>query len=173
MQPCLVIVMGVSGSGKSLVGNYLAEHFNLDFVDGDDLHPAENVELMRRGVQMDDQTRKPWLKSICKCAQTYFSKNKSVVIACSALKKKYRQQLRSASRPVLFVFLEGTQKVISERLNSRKGHYMPASLLDSQFVDLEDPTGEPDIVWININQTKEAVLAESVEKVKASMIDSP
>jgi len=169
MQPHLVIVMGVSGSGKSLVGNHLAQHLDSAFVDGDDLHPPENVERMRAGIQLDDDTRMPWLAAICDCAESWFAKKRSVIIACSALKKKYRQQLRTVSQPVVFVFLEGSKEVILERLNQRQGHFMPAGLLESQIADLEDPTGEPNVVTVKIDQTKEAMLAEAVEKVTAML----
>ena len=106
--------MGVSGSGKSLVGDHLSNSIDqingqaaeLVFVDGDDLHPVENVQLMRAGVKLDDQTRKPWLDAICDCVESHFAENRSLVVACSALKKQYRQRLRSAG-DVYFVFLSG------------------------------------------------------------------
>jgi len=165
--------MGVSGTGKSLVGNHLAQRLagisngapQLDFVDGDDLHPIENVELMRAGIKLDDDTRKPWLDAICQCAESHFSKNRSLVVACSALKKKYRQQLRTISGPVFFVFLNGPMEVIQKRIQARQGHYMPSSLLESQFADLEDPAGEPRLVSIDVNQSKDEVLNQAVEKV--------
>ena len=165
--------MGVSGSGKSLVGNHLAQRlpeisdlaFELDFVDGDDLHPKENVELMRAGIKLNDNTRQPWLDAICQYAESHFSKDRSLVVACSALKKKYRQQLRTVSGPVFFVFLNGPMEVIQKRIQARQGHYMPSSLLESQFADLEDPAGEPGLVCIDVNQSKDEVLAQAVEKV--------
>ena len=168
--------MGVSGSGKSLVGKHLAdqlpaemaEHtFELDFVDGDDLHPQENVERMRAGIKLDDETRKPWLEAICKYADTHFAQNRSLVVACSALKKSYRELLRTVSGQVYFVFLNGPQEVIQKRIEARQGHYMPSSLLESQFADLEDPTGEPGLVCIDIEQSKQKVLAQALNKVRA------
>ena len=169
--------MGVSGSGKSLVGKHLAdrlpamaEHrFELDFVDGDDLHPQENVERMRAGIKLDDETRKPWLEAICKCSDSHFAQNRSLVVACSALKKSYRELLRTVSGRVYFVFLNGPQEVIHKRIQAREGHYMPSSLLESQFADLEDPTGEPGVVGVDINQSKKEVLAEALKKVSASL----
>lgn len=167
--------MGVSGSGKSLVGNHLADRLGETpdetmkpaFVDGDDLHPAENVELMRAGIKLDDETRKPWLEAICQCAVSHFTQNRSLIVACSALKKKYRQQLRSVEGPVYFVFLNGSQEVIQKRIEARQGHYMPSSLLDSQFADLEDPTGEPGLVCVDIDQTKDEVKADALAKLTA------
>ena len=165
--------MGVSGSGKSLVGDHLSNSIDqingqaaeLVFVDGDDLHPVENVQLMRAGVKLDDQTRKPWLDAICDCVESHFAENRSLVVACSALKKQYRQRLRSAG-DVYFVFLSGPQAVIAKRIQARQGHYMPGSLLKSQFDDLEDPTSEPGVVEIDIDQTKSKVLAQALEKVR-------
>lgn len=170
-----IIVMGVSGSGKSLVGEHLAssihqikgQRVEMVFVDGDDLHPVENVELMRAGIKLDDQTRKPWLDSICKCAESHFAENRSLVVACSALKKRYRQRLRNISGAVYFVFLSGPEKVIGQRIQAREGHFMPSSLLETQFADLEDPTGEPGVVEIDIDQTKAEVLTEALKKVRA------
>ena len=108
----LIIVMGVSGSGKSLVGNYLAQQLGVEFVDGDDLHTPENVERMLVGIKLDDETRQPWLEAICHTAETHFTAGRSVVIACSALKSKYREQLRTVSCPTIFVFLTGPAAVI-------------------------------------------------------------
>ena len=164
----LIVVMGVSGCGKTLVGNHLARQLKVEFVDGDDLHPPENVERMRAGVKLDDETRKPWLEAICQCAESHFASQQSVVIACSSLKRIYRTQLRSVSQAVLFVFLHGPKEVIQKRMDVREGHYMPSSLLDSQFADLEDPTAEPAVVSVDVTQSVEAMLQEVVAKVTDS-----
>lgn len=167
--------MGVSGSGKSLVGDHLAnstEEINgqaveLVFVDGDDLHPVENVELMRAGIKLDDETRKPWLDAICECAESHFAQNRSLVVACSALKKQYRERLRNVSGSVYFIFLNGPEELIEKRIQARQGHYMPSSLLKSQFADLEDPTGEAGVIEIDVDQSKKEVLDRALEKVRA------
>jgi len=169
MHSRLIIVMGVSGCGKSLVANHLAQHFGIEFVDGDDLHPPENVARMSAGIKLDDETRKPWLNAICDCAESCFSKNQSIVIACSALKQIYRDQIRSVSCPVIFVFLSGPQPLILKRIQAREKHYMPTSLLDSQFADLEDPTAEGDVVVVNVDQAKDTMLAEAARKVECQM----
>jgi gluconokinase len=148
----LIVVMGVSGCGKSTVGTLMAEKLELPFVDGDDLHPPENVDRMKAGVSLNDETRRPWLAAICECAESHFVNNQSVIIACSALKKIYREQLRSVSKPVQFVFLNGTKKLIAQRLSEREGHFMPESLLDSQFADLENPVGEDGVVEVAIDE---------------------
>ena len=160
----LILVMGVSGSGKTTVGKHLAQHLGFEFVDGDDLHSVENVEQMRAGMQLDDEARKPWMDAICRCAQSHFDLNQSVVIACSALKSRYRQALRTVSPTVLFVFLKGKQDVIKPRMEQRRSHYMPPSLLESQLADLEDPTGEANVVVIDVDQPVASMLDEAVEK---------
>ena len=152
-----------------MVGNHLARQLEIEFVDGDDLHSPENVERMQAGVQLDDIARKPWLEAICRCAESHFARNQSVVIACSALKSSYRTALRSVSLPVVFVFLEGPQEVIQERMDQRQGHYMPSSLLESQIADLEHPFGEPNVISIDINQTVESMLLEALEKTRKQL----
>ncbi len=163
----LIIIMGVSGSGKSFVGTRLSRHLGIPFVDGDDLHPPENVERMRAGIKLNDETRKPWLAAICQCAEDHFKQGDSVIIACSALKKKYRDQIRTVSRPVHFIFLNGPAELIAKRMGKREGHYMPALLLDSQFADLEIPSGESSTIEIKIAQTPESMLSEIVSKLEA------
>ena len=162
----LIIVMGVSGSGKTLVGRHLAQQLGIEFVDGDDLHSAENVERMRSGIKLDDEARMPWLKSICECAESHFAAGQSVVIACSALKSMYRDQLRTISRPTIFVYLSGSLEVIQQRMEKRAGHFMPATLLESQFAELENPNGEPNIVSVNIDLSPESMLEEALNKTR-------
>ena len=161
----LIIVMGVSGSGKTLVGKSLAEQLGVEFVDGDDLHPSENVEQMRAGSKLDDDARKPWLDALCRCAESNFARGQSVVIACSALKSKYRDQLRSVSRPTIFLYLTGPRELIRQRMENRPGHFMPASLLESQFADLECPVGENNVEVISIDQRPESMVEEAVQLV--------
>ena len=161
--------MGVSGSGKTSVGQYVARQLDTEFVDADDLHSPENVALMAAGQPLNDQMRKPWLAAICRCAESKFAQSQSVVIACSALKASYRETLRSVSRPVVFVFLNGLQVVILERMNQREGHFMPASLLDTQFADLEIPTGEPNVVTVNIDQPLESMLQDAWDQTRIEL----
>lgn len=158
--------MGVSGSGKTLVGINIARQLGIDFIDGDDLHSPDNVERMRSGIQLDDASRGPWLESICQIAETHFDAGQSVVIACSALKLKYREQLRSVSRQTLFLYLNGRQEVIEQRLKKRTDHYMPVGLLESQFADLENPIGEPNIIPVDIDQSLESMLEEALDKTR-------
>lgn len=141
-EGCAIVVMGVSGSGKTTVGRILAQALGADFVDGDDLHSSEARAKMAEGVALVDADRWPWLERVgARLAAG------NVVIACSALKRIYRDRLRAGAGPQLrFVYLSATPQAMRERVGSRKGHYMPASLVDSQFAALEPPDGERDVV---------------------------
>ena len=147
-----VILMGVSGCGKSTFGRFLQNELQYQFTDGDDLHPPINVAKMSRGIPLDDEDRAPWLDAICKHIESKVQANIPVAVACSALKKAYRDKLRSASEQLLFVHLTATQEAIAKRLANREGHYMPADLLASQFEALESTVGEKDVVEVNVEQ---------------------
>lgn len=155
-----VVMMGVSGSGKSTVGEALAEAAGVLFVDGDGLHPAANVAKMSAGIPLVDADRWPWLDVI---AQTLAGHPEGVVVACSALRKIYRDRIRAGAPGVRFVFLDGPMEVIGTRQASRKGHFMPPSLLASQFATLERPgADEPDVLTVSVEQPIEAVAADAV-----------
>lgn len=147
-----VILMGVSGCGKSTFGNFLRREFGYEFQDGDDLHPPINVAKMSRGIPLDDDDRAPWLEAICEHIKKNIEDEKPVVIACSALKKRYRDALRSASDRLRFIHLVASQEAISKRLAQREGHYMPPGLLPSQFAALESTAEEADVIEVNVEQ---------------------
>ena len=154
--------MGVSGSGKSTIGERLAERLGVPFVEGDSLHPTANVAKMKSGIPLDDADRWPWLDDIGRL----LAHEKAVVVSCSALKRTYRERLRTmAGRPITFLFLHGTRAVIAERLADRSGHYMPLSLLDSQLATLELPSGEADVVTIEINASPERIVAQAMDRL--------
>ncbi len=132
----LVVVMGVSGSGKSTVGAGLAERLGVPFAEADDLHPPANVAKMAEGVPLDDADRRPWLDRIAQWLAEHG--NAGGVVACSALAGRYRDRLRASAPGVFFLHLDGSPEVIAERLRGRKGHFMPVSLLRSQLEALED-----------------------------------
>lgn len=134
----IIYIMGVSGSGKTTVGRLLSQKTGIPFFDGDDFHAAASKEKMKAGIPLTDEDRVDWLLQLNALAQKESNKN-GAIIACSALKEKYRQRLTTNLRKPVWVFLNGSLTLIAERLTSRSGHFMPASLLQSQFDALEIP----------------------------------
>jgi gluconokinase len=156
--------MGVSGCGKSSVGEGLARRIGADFIEGDSLHPAANVEKMRAGTPLDDADRWPWLDALART----LAGDGNVVVSCSALKRTYRDRLRAlAGRPVVFVYLHGDREVLASRMAARSHDYMPLSLLDSQLSTLEPPHGEDRVVKIEINQSLEAIVCSALDYLAA------
>lgn len=148
--------MGVSGCGKSTVGQLLANELKIPFFDGDDFHPSENITKMESGIPLNDDDRKGWLESLNQLAIKHAASG--AVIACSALKELYRVQLsHQLDKTMMFVYLEGTFEEINNRLKQRTGHYMPANLLKSQFDTLEPPTNA---LRISISKTPEKQVSE-------------
>jgi gluconokinase len=150
----IVIVMGVVGAGKTTVGSLLAEHLRWQFADADDFHPAANVEKIRQGIALDDGDRRPWLERLRTTIVQWLAEGRNVVLACSALKRSYRQEL-DAGPEVRFVYLKGSAKLIAERLRSREGHFAGEQILASQFADLEEPE---DAVTADIASTPEQIV---------------
>src|SRR5215467_11227700 len=137
----VVVVMGVSGSGKTTVGRALAARLGWPFEDADDLHPAANVDKMRRGVPLTDADREPWIRAVSGVIHDHVAHGRDAVIACSALHRLHRDAMRAhvAAEQVRFVYLDGTYDEIDRRLHARIGHFMPESLLASQLATLEKP----------------------------------
>ena len=157
-----VVVMGVSGSGKSTVAAGIAAAAGLHFIDGDGLHPPASVERMRAGIALVDADRWPWLERIGACLADATAWPAGVVVACSALKRAYRDRLRAAAPGVRFVFLDGTAALIDPRLVGRSGHYMPASLLASQLQTLERPgADESDVERFSIELRADEIIARA------------
>ena len=163
-----IIVMGVSGSGKTTVGEALAERFGLPLLEGDQFHPKANIDKMSSGTPLTDEDRWPWLDAI---AAAMRDAPDGIIVTCSSLRRAYRDRLRErAERPVLFVFLDGSRDTLAERLAARKGHFMPASLLDSQLATLEPPgADEPGIVPVSFEPPVETVVKTAIEGVAAAM----
>jgi carbohydrate kinase (thermoresistant glucokinase family) len=137
--PGLILVMGVAGSGKTVIGRLVASAVDADFIDADDYHSAANVERMRRGIPLDDAARAPWLRAVHGAALEHLAAGRRVVLACSALKDEYRDVLLDGIPDAIVVFLDVDRATLDQRVRSRPGHFMPASLLDSQLADLEPP----------------------------------
>ena len=136
----IIILMGVSGSGKSTIGKMLAAELDWAFYDGDDFHPPANIEKMASGIPLTDADRADWLAALAQLMRGLDEQGHSGVIACSALKQAYRETLQRSVSNVQFVYLKGSYDLILSRLQARQGHYMPPGLLKSQFEDLEEPT---------------------------------
>ncbi|BAS49373.1 carbohydrate kinase [Aggregatibacter actinomycetemcomitans NUM4039] len=162
-----IILMGVSSTGKTSVGTEVARRLGIKLIDGDDLHPRANIIKMGEGHPLNDEDRAPWLERIRDAAFSLEQKSEVGIIVCSALKKKYRDQIRDGNRNVKFLFLQGSYDVILERMRQRKGHYMKESMLKSQFDTLEVPgADEPDVIAIDINAPFEEVVARCVQALK-------
>jgi len=161
----IVMIMGVSGAGKTTLGIALARRLGWAFIECDDLHPAANIEKMRRGVPLDDADRAPWLDIVAERLRGLSHSRTSAVVACSALKGSYRRRLFSECDDLLLVYLSARPQDTQIRLNDRRGHFMPASLLESQFEALEEPTAEESPLTLdahaplaqNLNSALEAV----------------
>jgi gluconokinase len=157
--PTAIVVMGVSGCGKSTVGMEIARRLGWDFRDGDAFHPPANVAKMRSGAPLTDDDRWPWLDAIAAEVLGREGRGDHVVIACSALKRAYRDRLRAARSAVRFVHLDGSFALISARMKARKDHFMPASLLESQFAALQPLAPDEDSVTVPVD-AEPAVIAE-------------
>lgn len=166
MQPLVIIVMGVSGCGKStitenIVAGIKARGLGVHGKDGDELHPKENIKKMEAGLPLTDEDRQPWLEQLATYAREKAEKHGICVLACSALKQCYRDTINAAGK-VVYVFLDGSHELIASRMHERTGHFMPESLLDSQFAALEDPRNEPHVITVSIEPNPEQVAAHAV-----------
>jgi gluconokinase len=163
-----IIVMGVSGSGKTTIGEALAGALDIAFFDGDEFHSPEARAKMTASIPLTDEDRWPWLDRIGQRLADVAAYPKGAIVACSALRRVYRDRLRAAVGPALrFVFLEGDKALMRERVAGRKGHYMPASLIDSQFATLEPPDGEGDVVALPADGEVAEMVAEAVARLRA------
>lgn len=160
----IVIVFGVSGVGKTTIGKLLAEQFGWRFYEADDFHPRPNIEKMRSGLPLADEDRWPWLNLLREQITRSLAAKENAVLACSALKRAYRQRLR-VSDDVKFVFLRGNYGLIERQLRRRRGHFMNPALLQSQFADLEEPEPNEDAITIELGRSPE----ELVEQIKVKL----
>jgi len=170
--PCALVVMGVSGSGKSTVADQLARRLAWTYEDGDRFHPASNVAKMHAGHPLTDEDRWPWLLAIAGEIDRVCAAGEHAVIACSALKRAYRDVLVHGRSDVRIVFLKGTQPLIADRLAQRKGHFMPPDLLDSQFRTLEPPDTSEDPVTVSIDASVEAIVDDIVRQLGLEPMDN-
>ncbi len=165
-KPRALVVMGVSGSGKTTVAQLIAARLGAEMLEGDRLHPPANVAKMRSGVPLDDSDRWPWLDAIGRLLQTAEAEGRAVVVTCSALKRIYRDRLLAARADLVFVYLKGSKALFAARVRGRVHEYMPASLLDSQFATLEEPgPGEP-VIAVDAALPPEAEAEAAVAALK-------
>ena len=165
---CALIVMGVSGSGKSTIAAKLAERIGWRCEDGDRFHPASNIAKMKAGHPLTDEDRWPWLQAIADEIDRLCAAGEHAVIACSALKRSYRDVLVHGRNDVRIVYLNGTQELIAGRLARRKGHFMPPGLLASQFKTLEPPDIDENPVTVSIDASVEEIVDDTVSQMRLS-----
>lgn len=161
-----IIVMGVCGCGKSTVGSQLAALIGAKFIDGDDLHPEENILKMAQGEPLDDYDRAPWLERIRDVAFSLETENQVGVIVCSALKKSYRELIREGNHNLYFLHLQGDMELILNRMRQRQGHFMKENMVRSQFNTLEDPMLEQGVMVVNIDGSQDEVITRSLALLK-------
>jgi len=157
--PSVIVVMGVSGSGKTTVGRALARDLGWEFVDGDELHSPENVAKMARGVPLDDADRAPWLAAIAAVVAERVRARHPAVIACSALRRVYRDEIRGGLPEVAFAYLRGEESLLRQRLRARPGHFAHEDLLASQLATLEEPAPDEGIPSFSIDEPPDAITA--------------
>lgn len=165
MHTGIYVIMGVAGSGKTTIGELLAHALGIPFLEGDDLHPRANIERMAHGIPLTDEDRRPWLLAIAQRLREAEQSGSGLVVTCSALKRSYRDLLRShGTAETRFVYLRGSEPTIAERLARRRGHFMPASLLESQFAALEEPDSDEHASVYDISESPEAIVANLVRQ---------
>jgi len=164
--PCALVVTGVSGSGKSTIADALAKRVGWRFEDGDRFHPASNVAKMSAGQPLTDEDRQPWLQAIADEIDRTCGRGQRAVVACSALKRAYRDILVHGRDDVRIVFLDGTEALIAGRLAARRGHFMPPGLLASQFKTLETPTADEHAITVSIDAPVDAIVDDIIRQLK-------
>jgi gluconokinase len=169
----IIVVMGVSGSGKSTLAAGLAEREGWPLLEGDSFHPAANIAKMEAGIPLTDEDRWPWLRAITGRADELRAAGQSAVIACSALKRSYRDILIGDRLDTVLIYLRGSKELIAGRMAGRRGHFMPTTLLDSQFVTLEEPGPDEAPIVVDTSLPPEAALAEAIRQLQARGIQEP
>jgi gluconokinase len=164
-KPLILVVMGVSGAGKTTLATLLAEALGCQFLEGDDLHPPANVAKMRAGAPLSDADRLPWLSKIAEVIDAWRARGESGVVACSALKRSYRDILIGDRPGVRLVYLAGSPALIHRRMAARQAHFMPAALLDSQFATLQPPTAEERPITVDVAGEPKAIVGEILRQL--------
>ena len=163
----IAIIFGVSGAGKTTIGKLLAQKLGWKFLEADDFHPQDNIDKMKSGIPLNDEDRSPWLDSLREQIKQRVESGEDAVLACSALKRAYRERLR-VSAEVKFVFLRGDYMLIEKQLRHRRGHFMDPDLLRSQFADLEEPEPNESAMTIELGRTPEELVQEITTKLQGT-----
>jgi gluconokinase len=166
-NPPVIVVMGVSGSGKTTIAEDLAARLHAAYQEGDSLHPAANVDKMSHGIPLTDSDRRPWLQAIAAIIDGWLERHEAGVVTCSALKRAYRDILIGQRRGVSLVYLEGSHELIAQRMAARHGHFMPTALLDSQFATLEPPTADEMPITVAVDAAPEAIVQAITKQLDA------
>ncbi len=167
IKPVIVVVMGVSGSGKTTIGTLLAQRLGCVYAEADQFHPTANIAKMRAGQPLDDADREPWLHAIAEWIDTCEEAGEDAVVTCSALKRSYRDVLRSGHKHVRLVYLDGSADLLAERVLHRAGHFFPADLLDSQLTTLEPPDPDEHAIEVDNTASPSAVVDEILSRLGA------
>lgn len=166
-HPCVLVVMGVSGSGKTVVAEKLAERLHWPFQEGDALHPPANVAKMHAGTPLTDEDRWPWLDTIAAWIDARLAAGENGIVTCSSLKRAYRDRIIGARPGVRLVYLYGSRDLLAARIGARRGHFMPASLLDSQLATLEPPTPDEHPIALDVAATPDQLADEVIKALAA------
>jgi len=169
-HPPILVVMGVSGSGKTTIGKMLADRLGWVFAEGDEFHPAANVKKMRAGIALTDKDRQPWLKAVRSWIDEQLKKRQPGVIACSALKHSYQDFLGNERPQVHFIYLYGSRELIAQRLARRRGHFMPSQLLKSQFEALEEPGANQSAIRVDIAPPPGAIIDQIIKQLRSNRL---
>ncbi len=162
----VLVMMGVSGSGKTTIARGVAAQLGWDVIEGDSLHPPANIAKMKAGIPLTDADRWPWLEAIARAIDAVRAAGRSALVACSALKHSYRAILIGDRPDVVLIYLQGSHALIAARIAARKGHFMPLSLLDSQFADLEEPGPDERPIVLSVAPGPEAIVAAALEALR-------
>lgn len=168
-RPPIVVVMGVAGSGKTTIAQLLAKRLGCALLEGDSLHSAENIRRMAAGIALTDEDRHDWLIAIAERIANAAHNGEALVVTCSALKRRYREMLRGDVAHLVFVYLSGDKSLVEARVNERHNHFMPGSLVESQFAALEVPLADEPVIYCNIELTPQVIVESILEQLPRTM----